>query len=70
MTGKVFDKKIYDSNLETSVPRVFWDYMNSHEINDFDSQIALQYRNGRTGYAFTITGACLIYLTSKFFIGC
>lgn len=69
MNGKIFQQTIYSSNLDTSTPRVFWDYINNNYIDDYTSDLAVQFRSGRMGLTFLITGSLLLFYMSKFFIG-
>lgn len=70
MNGKIFNLELYSSNLDRSVPRVFWDYLNSQLITDYESDLAIKYRSGRMGLSYLVVGSVLLFYTSKFFIGC
>ena len=48
---------------------MFWDYINNNYIDDYTSDLAVQFRSGRMGLTFLITGSLLLCYMSKFFIG-
>lgn len=70
MNGKIFEKTLYSTDLSSSIPRVFWDYLNSNYISNYDSPLAIKFRSGRMGLSFFVAGGVIIFYTSKFFIGC
>lgn len=70
MNGKVFNETLYSSESSSTLPKVFWDYINNKYISDYNSNLTIKYRSGRMGLSFFVAGSVIIFYTSKFFIGC
>lgn len=70
MNAKVFQTTLYNDDLPTETPRVFWDRINSEYISNYESNLALKYRSGRMGLSFFVVGIVIMFYSSKFFIGC
>ena len=69
MNGKIFSSTLYSSTLDKTIPRVFWDSFTFSKVVDYDASIISNRRAGRMGLAFLLIGVCIIFYTSKYFIG-
>ena len=69
MNGKIFDATLYETALDPSIPRVFWDSITLSNVLDYDASNIVNLRAGRMGLSFLLIGAFIIFYTSKYFIG-
>lgn len=70
MGGHLFNLKLnHFSSDSPSDPVVIWDLMNTVEISDYSSALAVNNRSGRLGISFVAVGIYIILTTTKYLIG-